>query len=352
MGDDIFEQLADALDRLPNGFTRTDSGVEIKILKKIFSEQEARLAASLSHRMESVDDIAARIGVTAEEVGKLLFQLVRRGLVWMSRDEGKVQFRLAPFIVGIYESSLDLMDDELARLSEDYLAEGGAVGIMQPQPALHRVVPTQDSVKAEWILPYDDVRALFLSAKSFGVRKCICRVQQDALGTRKCDFPVAICLNFSKLERAPREGDISKEEAFALLDESEKVGLVHTVANVVDGVGYVCNCCGCCCGILRGVTEWGVDHAVAYANYFASIDPQVCSACGTCIERCQVHAVFEGDGFSVVDRQKCIGCGLCVTGCTTGAATLQRRPEAEIIHPPADFATWEQERLRNRGLSD
>ena len=36
ISDHVYEQLADALDRLPNGFPRTPTGVEIRILKKIF----------------------------------------------------------------------------------------------------------------------------------------------------------------------------------------------------------------------------------------------------------------------------------------------------------------------------
>jgi hypothetical protein len=41
---------------------------------------------------------------------------------------------------------------------------------------------------------------------------------------------------------------------------------------------------------------------------------------------------------------------LCVTGCPNDVAKLRLKPEAEIIHPPADFATWEHERLIHRGL--
>ena len=52
------EQLADALDRLPNGFPRTASNVEIAILKKIFSPEEALLASQLGGDMEPIDVIA------------------------------------------------------------------------------------------------------------------------------------------------------------------------------------------------------------------------------------------------------------------------------------------------------
>lgn len=346
-----YERLADALNRLPNGFPRTAGGVEIRILEKIFSPQEAALASQLSGTPEAPDEIASRSGLPPEETAKRLFQMARRGMVWFDKQGGAPRFRLAPFIVGIYEAQLDLMDHELSHLVEEYLLNGGAAGIMQPQPALHRVVPAQAAVKSEWILPYDDVRAFLLSARTFNVRDCICRLQQDHLG-RKCDFPLNICISFSSNERSPRPGDISQEEALALLDRSEEVGLVHTVSNVVEGVGYVCNCCGCCCALLRGIAELGIENSVAHANYYAVIDPGVCAGCGICIARCQIHAIADQDGISVVNRVCCIGCGLCVTGCSTGAASLQRLPEAEVVRPPADFAAWEQERLHNRGLID
>ncbi|MFH2104033.1 MAG: 4Fe-4S binding protein [Chloroflexota bacterium] len=346
-----YENLADALNSLPNGYPRTESGVEIRILEKIFTPEEAILACQLSREYETVETIAQRIGLAEEQTRHQLFQMAKRGLVWFSKEEGKAFFRLAPFVVGIYEAQLEILDAELAGFAEEYFKQDAATGIMKPQPALHRVLPAQNTVADEWILPYEDVRAILLSAQVYNVRDCICRAQKGLIDD-PCEYPREICLNFSNIDRPPRPGDISRPEALALLEKSEQVGLVHTVSNVKDGVGYICNCCSCCCVILRAITENGILNSVAHANYFAVIDGDICSNCGTCVERCQVNAISEGDGISVVERVKCIGCGLCVTGCTTGAARLERKPEAEIIHPPADFATWEIERLRNRGLAD
>jgi Na+-translocating ferredoxin:NAD+ oxidoreductase subunit B len=351
MTDDVFERLAGALDRLPNGFPRTDSRVEIRILKKIFTPDDAALACQLTRTFEPLDEIALRVGVPAGEVKERLLAMARRGMVWLDKQDGKARFRLAPFVVGLYEAQIESMDHELAHLVEEYFTTGGAAGIMGPEPALHRVVPSHGTVKSEAILPYDDVRAILLAARTFAVRDCICRIQQDVLG-HTCEFPLRICLSFSRSERDPRPGDISQAEALSLLEKSEEVGLVHTVSNVMEGVGYVCNCCGCCCSILRGITDFGIRNSVAYANYYAVIDDASCSNCGHCIERCQVGAINEGNGASVVDRARCIGCGLCVTGCPSDAARLERKPEAETVHPPANFAEWEHQRLHNRGLSD
>jgi electron transport complex protein RnfB len=330
----VYEHLAEALDKLPNGFPRTSSGVEICILKKIFSPDEASVASQLTGSLESVHAIAKQIGLSAEDAEAKLMKMAKRGLLWYDVKGGQASFRLAPFVVGIYE---------------EYFANGGAVGIMKPQPALHRVIPAQKAVKSEWILPYDDVKGILLQSKTFHLRDCICRAQQDHVG-RKCDFPLRTCLSFSSIERPPHPLDISKEEAITFLDKAEEMSLVHTVSNVMKGIGYVCNCCGCCCGILRGITDWGIDNSVAYANYYAVIDPDECVGCGICRKRCQVHAISEQEGKSVVDLKKCIGCGLCASGCPNEAAKLKRKPDDEIVNPPVDFASWEHERLFNRGL--
>jgi len=347
---EAYERLAEALDKLPNGFPQTPARLDLKILKKIFSPEETALAGQLSGHWEDVEEIAKRIGLTAEDTAKKLAAMVPRGMVRLDQQTGASRYRLAPFLVGFYEAQLKLMDHELAHLVEDYFANGGAAGIMKPEPAHHRVIPAQQAVKSEWILPYDDVRAILQSAKVFHIQDCICRVQQAQIG-HKCEFPANTCLSFSNLERPPVPGDITQAEALALLDKLEEAGLVHAVSNIMS-FGYICNCCGCCCAILRGITVWGIEKSVAAANYYADIDPALCVGCGICRDRCQVHAIANQDGVSVVTREKCIGCGLCVTGCPNSAAILNKKPEAEIVTPPADFATWEHARLHNRGLVD
>ncbi|MDY6823019.1 MAG: hypothetical protein SWH68_04355 [Thermodesulfobacteriota bacterium] len=47
----VYERLADVLDTLPNGFPRTDSGVEMKILEKAFATDEADLFCELRLRV-------------------------------------------------------------------------------------------------------------------------------------------------------------------------------------------------------------------------------------------------------------------------------------------------------------
>jgi ferredoxin len=350
MTDEYYEQLRASLDRLPGGFPSVPSRVELKILKRVFSPDEARVAAHMTGNRESASVIANRAGVTEKEAERILQGMARRTIIWGSPRDGIWIYRLAPYVVGFYEEQWANMDHDLAHLCEQYWMEGGLAGIMRAHPPLNRVVPAHQSLKREVILPYDDVRAMMMEGKSFEVRDCICRIQQDQVGKRKCKAPLKICLNFSTGERPSGPNDISKDEALKLLDESEIIGLVHTVANVAKGVTFVCNCCGCCCAVLRGVTEFGLENSVARANYFAVVDPDACIGCGICETRCQVDAIKVNE-IARIDLKKCIGCGLCVTGCAEDAMSLKRRPESEVVHPPENYKAWEQQRLKNRGLA-
>ena len=349
MNGDVYEELAHALDLLPGGFPRTRSGAELQILKKIFSPEEALVARKMTGSGETPDAIAGRTNVPQEEIEERLKGMFSRGIVWGSKRDETWRFRLAPFIVGFYEEQWDVMDHELAHLFEQYMNESGMEGIMRPKPALHRVAPAQRAVKTEFILPYDDIKPLISQAKWFELRDCICRKQQHLVGNRKCDFPLNVCLNFSVKEKPVGPHNITQGEALKGLDQAEEIGLVHTVSNIAKGFFYVCNCCGCCCAILRGITQFGIEHSVAKANYYAIVDPEQCTGCGICEERCHVNACSVDDG-ATIDLAKCIGCGLCVTGCPTEAVKLTRKPDAEIVHPLENYKAWGQKRLRNRGL--
>ncbi|MHB1132825.1 MAG: 4Fe-4S dicluster domain-containing protein [Chloroflexota bacterium] len=352
MTEEIYQALAQALDTLPNGFPRTTAGTELEILRRIFSPAEATLACHLGRRPELQEALASRLGLPAAEVAPRLRAMAKRGLVWpeFDRASGERRYRLAPFIVGIYEAQLELMDHDLSHLVERYLADGGAAGVMGPLPALQRVVPARGA--AEWVLPYDDVVAIVSRGEHFEIRDCICRTQQEKLGSRVCAHPLRTCLTLSQTKRPARPSEVDRAAALALIEEAEQLGLVHTVSNMAAGLFYVCNCCGCCCGLLRGINEWGQAGAVARASYVATVEAEACSGCGVCLERCQVGALTLRDGVAEVDDDRCLGCGLCVTGCPSRAVRLEPLPEAEAIHPPEDFAAWEEARLRFRSLLD
>jgi H+/Na+-translocating ferredoxin:NAD+ oxidoreductase subunit B len=354
MTNKVYKNLAEILDRLPGGFPETRTGVEITILQKLFNKEEAGLAISLRPEKEAVETIADRAGIEGREAKNILKSMYKKGLIEAMFDKTgikpKWKFSLMPFVVGFYEEQRDTMDHDLAHLFEHYWAEGGATGIMKYSPALHRVMPAQGTVKKEYILPYDEIVPMIERSEYFEMHDCICRKQQELLNKRKCDFSLDMCMALIPVKQPPGPKSITKQQALDALQRAEEEGLVHTVSNVSEGVYYICNCCGCCCGILRGITEFGLENSVAKANYLAIVDNELCPGCGICLDRCQINAITLVAGVAVVNESSCIGCGLCVSTCGSDVMHLERKPDASILVPPENKKEWGAQRLKNRGL--
>jgi len=348
---DLYKRLAERLDQLPNGFPATRSGVELKILKKLFTPEEAEMALTLKPTPETPAMLARRLGRSLKEVRPMLEQMAGKGLIGCFKLSGKLAYLLMPFVIGIYEFQVDLMDAESAELFKEYepaLMRGlGSAG-----PAMARVVPVNQAIEAKHeILRYEDMRGMVNEARSFVLRECICR-KQKAFEGETCSHTSETCLGFSSEEGAYDDFKyagrvISKEEALKLLDEAAEEGLVHCTYNVQEGQRFVCNCCICCCELLKSVKEHAAPHVLAGSHFAAVIDPDACEACGVCAEeRCPMEAIGEGNRAFKVDRARCIGCGVCVPTCSTGAITLERR--ADGAPPPANVRAWSVERSANR----
>jgi len=354
MTDEIYRKLAQRLDAIPNGFPATESGIELRLLAKIFTPEEAALASVMRLSYEPATDIAARAGISATVASRILKEMVRKGQIHARKGEGQLLFRLLPFVVGIYEEQLPRMDAEMASLFEAYFQETRGGDFVRGAPAIHRVIPIGEAIPVDVeVFPYERAADLLENAKSWGVRDCICRVQQRLVG-KGCDRPVESCLVFAPVEGAFRgstaDRPITKEEALQILRETEEAGLVHTTGNYRDGHSYICNCCTCCCGVLRSVTEFGTPGSAVRSDFHAVVNAEVCIGCGECVERCQFGALSVPEQACEVDGARCIGCGLCATACPTGALRLERRPEGEVPPPAADRREWMARRAAARGI--
>lgn len=353
MPHDVYRRLADRLDAIPNGFPKTASGVELRLLAKIFAPEEAELAAELNLDLETADEIAARTGRDPKAVYRTLKAMARKGQIRYSRTEGGLGFALMPFVVGIYEEQLPRLDQELAMLFEQYFLEvqGALAGF---NPPIHRVVPVQEAIPAGIeIYPYERASQLLESASAWGVRECICRVQQKLIG-KGCDRPLEACLVFAPVpgvfDQSETTRAISKEEALRILGEAAQAGLVHSPGNFQDGHYYICNCCTCCCGVLRNVAEFNIPTAIASSGFVAVVDEVACTGCGDCLDRCPFGALTVPGSVCLVDAGRCVGCGLCVSVCPVQALQLERPATREISPPPGRFSDWMAERAKARGL--
>jgi len=355
MSEDVYKQLAKTLDTLPNGFPQTESGVEIRLLKRIFRPEDAELFCDLRLNFETAGQIAERTGRPLKGLEDHLSEMWDRGQLFGVDLGGVKLFKMVPWAFGIYEFQLPHMDREMARMCEEYMPVYGKQ-FFSGKPQLMQVVPIEKEIQAQQeALPYERVSNIIENSQSFAVFDCVCKKEKALLGKR-CDKPMEICTAYAPIpgvfDNKPHYRSLSKEEAYAVLDEAEEAGLVHLTWNVASDRFFICNCCGCCCGVLRSINEEGIPaSSVINSYYYAMIDPEACEACGVCAdERCQVNAIEEGEDAYRVVREKCIGCGLCVSTCPTDAISLVRKEAGEIEAPPQNEMEWYEKRAQLRGV--
>lgn len=350
---DIYSQLAQKLDSLPNGFPSVGDGSELRLLHKLFTPAEAELAVELSAALEAVEVIAARTGREAGELRKQLKAMVRRGLISTGRAEGGLGFGLMPFVVGIYEMQGGTIDVELARLVEDYFQKAFAQAL-PVTPQFHRIVPVNENIRNSLeIHPYESATGLVNAAQSWGMVDCICRKQKALIG-EACGHPLDLCMVLDDRPGA-FQGDetlrvLTREQALAALQRAAEAGLVHSVSNNQRGIHYICNCCTCSCGILRGMANLGVANVVARSAFVNTVDETLCNACENCVSYCQFEAL-RLDNVMHVDRVRCVGCGICVPACPSAALALVRRPADEVLAVPETLEDWKRQRASERGLA-
>jgi electron transport complex protein RnfB len=349
----VYKQLAQRLDTIPNGFPATESGVELKLLAKLFTPEEAALALQLKLIPEYAEQIAQRTGDDPQALEATLKGMAGKGLIRMKRGQKAPVFGLMPFVVGIYEMQITRMDKELAQIFEDYYKEAFHK-MLHSGPSIHRVIPVEQAVETGLaVLPYERASEILSHAQSWGAVDCICRVQKRLLG-EPCEHPVNVCLMFSRkpnaYDKAQHIRTLTKEEALELLRQAEEAGLVHTTGNHLGDQDYICNCCACACAILRGAAEYGILTVLEPSAFRASVDENLCVGCDLCIERCQFKALSIVDGICKVDERRCFGCGICISACGDGALSLAPRPAGEVKTPPQSLAEWMMKRAEVRGL--
>ena len=335
---DIYKQLQQRLDSIATGFPETDSGVELALLQKLFTEDEAAFFLEMSPMLEAPETVAARLGRDVDETGRIMEEMAAKGLLFRLKKGGRAKYAAIPYVVGIFEFQLNRMDKDTAAKMETYFHEAFGKTIQANKTPLMRTVPVNREVSAKLpVAPYDDVIAILEAQKTIAVAPCICRKTAE-LVDKGCDKPREACLLFgshadyyvdNKMGRY-----ISLDEAKAVAERSEKQGLVMQPFNS-QKAGGMCSCCGCCCGILRSLKLQPNPADSVQSNYFAAVLEDACTGCEACLDRCQMDAIAMADDIAHIDRNRSIGCGLCVTTCPTDAIVLEAKPEAERYLPPA-----------------
>jgi electron transport complex protein RnfB len=162
--DDVYHELQQQIDKMPGGMPPFKSGVEIRILKHLFTPEEAKLALHLNIFFEPLNRIYSRVkrqdeSMTLQEVEQVLDQLVMKGSILADEPNGEKRYSYAMFVVGMYEFQVDHMTREFYEDCDEYTKgefrdEFTRTGIPQL-----RVVPVEQSIPIiHHVATYDDIR--------------------------------------------------------------------------------------------------------------------------------------------------------------------------------------------------
>ncbi len=341
----VYRKLQQHLDKMPIGYPATESGVEIRVLKHLFTPKEAEIATKLRMLPESIKHIYRRVRkmemeVSKDELKEILDQMVEKGAIYGIKRGKKGYYKNAHLIIGSYEFQVKRITREFMNDMHQYLDEAYANEYLSTKIHQLRTIPIEKTISPEdHIYTYDNLRRLVNKISGpFGVADCVCRIGHDLIGQacKKTNLRES-CLMFRKAAEYYINNNyarpISKEECLDILKKAEEEGLVLQSGNS-RRLNFICTCCGCCCEGLKIVNRFPNPAQFYMSTYYARVDEKLCTGCETCINRCQMNAITMVNDLAVVDRNYCIGCGLCVKTCPKQAIKLRKKDNVEV--PPRD----------------
>ncbi len=338
---DVYRQLQQHLDNMPVGFPATKTGVEIRLLKQLFTPEEAEISLKLTFSPEPLKRIYRRFkksGISMEELEGKLDEMMGKGLIngGANPATGEKFFANAFFAIGIFEYQVGRLTKEFVEDMEEYLQEAFIEEFYKTGIPQLRTIPIEASVENEKVVStYDEVRKIFETRSPISVTECVCGQASELKGT-SCNHELKErCFQFGTgayyyiSQGLGRE--ISKEEALKILDKAQETGFVMQPTNSQKPIALCC-CCGDCCEVLTHAKKLPNPAELFATNHFSVIDADLCTGCGVCVDRCPMDALTLVEDISTVNRAKCIGCGVCIPTCPTEAIHLEKK-EKEIVPP-------------------
>lgn len=349
---DIYRKLARHLDRLPAGFPPTDSGVELRILKRLFTPEEARIAMALTLMLEPVPAIARRLGMAETELAPVLDQMSRKGLIFRSAKQGQTLFMAAQFVIGIWEYHVNDLDEELIKDFNEYVPHLIRQSWVDRKTKQLRVIPVSQSLRADMqVMPYEVAEEIIRRQSKIVVAPCICRREHQMAGDG-CGKPMEVCMLFGAgayyYEQNGLGRSITSDDALVILDRALEAGLVLQPGNAQKPAN-ICMCCGCCCQILKNLNNLEQPALAVESNYYAEVDPDRCTGCGVCESRCQMEAIEMQETARILS-ERCIGCGLCIPSCEYDAVHLVAKEADRQVVPPKNLVGTYLQLAKERGL--
>ncbi len=338
----LYRRLQKHLDRNFVGYPATTSGVDIRILQRLFTPEEAKIALALSMLPEPASTIHKRLGsrLSLAVLVETLDGMDAKGIILAIVFPGGRRYAKLPFAVGFYERQTETITAELERDTRQFFKEGFGEAFHRKKTTQMRVVPVNKKIKVERnVATYDEIRSYIQTSPGpFAVIPCICRRGKDLMGEscRQTELRENCLLIGAVARRAALSGtgkERSRDEMLSLLDQADTEGLVLQPENTQAPM-FICCCCGCCCNMLTSAKHFPAPAEYFSSTYYAGVDTDTCECCGACLTRCPMEAIANPEGAAVVDRSRCIGCGLCISICPSGALSFELKENAKT--PPGD----------------
>jgi len=350
-----YRLLQQRLDRKVQG--APESPTLMKILSLLFSPDEAEIAKKIPSQPTSLDILSRRLNIPKDELNDRMTEMARRGVVIDIEHNGQRYFMLPPVVIGLFEftfmrSRPDMPMAKLARLFDEYFYENERFtsSLFQGKTQLFRsfvreeAVPDDDHTE---ILDWERTSHIVTSSSAIAVGLCQCHHSALHLG-KACNRSQEVCLTFNYaaevLIQNGHARSITSVDAMSILEECKEAGLAQTGDNVQRKVTFICNCCGCCCHVMRGIKTFDLHQGIVTSNWIMKVDLSNCNGCGKCAEACPVDAIeiaeqTEGEKkrkWAVRNETICMGCGVCYSACKFGGATMKPRPK-RVFTPETVF---------------
>ncbi len=344
MSKEIYKQLLEVMKKRGGGYAGLDIPEFYAMVEEMFTPHEAEVNNAMPRGPFTAKDMAEQTGREEEDVKEIIESMANKGLCIAVKMEGTQFYMSARFMPGILEFQFmpgrkTERDKKIAKLIHAYKKAFNA----QERPEKMTFPPmraiTVDSTvrSGDTVYTYDQVQTYIDKYDPIAVSTCYCRHAAVLRNEDIHGMPNEVCMQFGPgaqyaIERLGARS-ITKKEARDVLDKAEEAGLIHMSQNMTDDIGFICNCDRWHCTPVTLALSNDKPGEVINSGFDPLFDPDECTACETCIDRCPSEALTMGpDDVPVVDLDRCFGCAVCATGCPSDAIAMINK--AGFPEPP------------------
>jgi Pyruvate/2-oxoacid:ferredoxin oxidoreductase delta subunit len=346
MSQEVYQQLLEVMKKRGGGYAGMDIPEFYALVEELFTPEEAEVNNAMPRGPFTVKDMAATLGRNEDEIEKTLEAMANKGLCLVFKADQTNYYQGARFMPGILEyqfmpGKITERDKKIARLIHAYeRAYDRKTDPTEMTFPTTRVITVDALVQVDnQVHTYDQVQTFIDKYDPIAVSTCYCRHAAALQDEDTHGMPNDVCMQFGAaaqfaIERLGAK-KVTKQEAREVLSRCEEAGLIHMSQNTTEDIGFICNCDRWHCGTVRNVLAKPKPGLFFNSGFEPSFDADLCTACGTCLDRCPPEALTMGDNdIPVVNLDRCFGCAACATGCPTEAIAMANKPGFPM--PPKD----------------